>query len=155
MDAMDSNDDFAKTMITRKPWENRFKAGKTALKNREFELAQRQLKSALRDASRFGKEDPRLGNIHASLAELYTHLENIDDAESHFKKVIEIWRAFDNAYIFKQCISLLVIKQLLLYRSTYHLRLNFVPTYDRRYWIIEWIQPNEGQNIGKISCSAR
>ena len=88
---MDFDEGFDETIISRKPWENDYKEGKTAFETQDFKVAEKFLLSALNQAKKYNKDDPRLGNIHTSLAELFQAIGNKQKAASHFQSVIEIW----------------------------------------------------------------
>lgn len=88
---MNSDTEFDKTIIQRRSWESFFKSGKEALKRKNYDRAERDLWAALEDANKLGKDDPRQGNIHSALAEVYQKSNKLDDAAECYKKTIEIW----------------------------------------------------------------
>ncbi len=88
---MDFEGDFEKTIISRKPWESSFKAGKIAIKKGEFSRAEEAFKKALAEAGKFGDDNPRLGNIHSALGDLYLKQKKYGESEQAYKAVIAIW----------------------------------------------------------------
>ena len=87
---MSSVDNLDKTIIQRRSWENSLRAGKDSIKRKNYDMAEQQLKSALADAGILGDEDPRLGNIYASLAEVYHKAGKLEAAEQAYQKTIKI-----------------------------------------------------------------
>ncbi len=90
MDFEANND---QTLIRRKPWERNLKAGKQAMKNGEYDEAERLLKLALTEVAKFGTDDPRAGNICGTLATLCTKQGKVAEAEHFYNEVIQIWEA--------------------------------------------------------------
>ena len=88
---MDFGSEFDKTIINRKPWEINFRAGKIAFKRGDYFDAEKLLKLALDETSKFGDEDPRLGNIIKSLAELFQKTGKHEECGYHYDQVIQIW----------------------------------------------------------------
>ena len=83
--------EFDQTIVNVRKWEVNFRNGKKALEKGDFAEAEKQLLLALEEAGKFGKTDPRLANIHNSLAELYCRQDNFEEAEQYFQQVVEIW----------------------------------------------------------------
>jgi len=54
---MSLDDEFDKTIVQRRSWENSFRAGKDSFKRKNYDVAEQQLKSALADAGKLGDED--------------------------------------------------------------------------------------------------
>ena len=88
---MPTGDDLDKTIIQQRSWENSFRAGKDSFKRKNYDMAEQQIKSALVDAGKLGDEDPRLGNIYGTLAEVYHKAGKLEEAEQTYQKTIKIW----------------------------------------------------------------
>ncbi len=96
---MHFDDEFDKTLVSRKPWENDLKAGKSALKKGKIKDAEAYLNKALEEAIKFGDDDPRIGNINSTLADLYNQKQDYNQAELFYQKSISIWsKAFGDDY---------------------------------------------------------
>jgi tetratricopeptide (TPR) repeat protein len=87
---MDFDDEFDKTLVSRKPWENYLLAGKSALKKGKLKSAEAYLTKAFNEASKFGDDDPRIGNISNTLAEFYIKKRDMDQAEFYYQNSISI-----------------------------------------------------------------
>ncbi len=48
-----------------------FKAGKEAMKQKNYDRAEQKFNAPLEAANKLGKDDPRLGNIHSAITEIY------------------------------------------------------------------------------------
>ena len=88
---MSLGDELDKTIVQRRSWENSFRAGKDSFKRKNYDMAEQQLKSALAEAGKLGDEDPRLGNIYGTLAEVYYKAGKLEEADQTYQKTIKIW----------------------------------------------------------------
>ncbi len=85
--------EFEQTIVNVRRWEIYFRNGKRASEAGNFAEAEDQFNQALNEAAKFGEGDPRLANIHNSLADAYGKDNKPDLAEPHYRRVIDIWES--------------------------------------------------------------
>ena len=85
--------EYEQTIVNFQRWEVCLRAGKNALEAGKYEEAEKQLKTALDQASKMKSGDPRVANISCALAELYYTQKQFEKAEQYYKQVIEIWES--------------------------------------------------------------